>query len=356
MITELLDNWFSSAKKALFKYKDGFYELPYLANSPEIVIKSLTKSPFVKHSEKKGVFGSNNPFMQAEIKYHKIDEGLWIMDAVSFYKENVAYKRDVDNQLSSDYYNLMIEYSKTESNCKNALFDGVAYPNCSWVLFKSNGSLANCRFKGEKTRTLSLFFNDQWLKNVLSTKDFFQESSIKHFFDSKIDFIIWPDRSENAEFICNLSSKYFHQKIEQGIVKPEEWKEFVFKFFSSFINKYNEDSLGKNLINFSNTDRLKILETEKILVENLRGAFIGIDLLAARIGISPTKLKNNFKLVFGETIFQYFRKKQMEEAKILLEQKKEICIKEIAAQFGYNNPGKFSLAYKEHFGVLPSKI
>jgi len=97
MFLQRLDKWFSSVKKLLFKYKDGFYELPLIANSPEAIVKSITKMPFVKHSEATGVFGTNNPFVKAEIKYHKINEELWVMDSIAVYKENILYKRITDN-------------------------------------------------------------------------------------------------------------------------------------------------------------------------------------------------------------------------------------------------------------------
>jgi AraC-like DNA-binding protein len=82
--------------------------------------------------------------------------------------------------------------------------------------------------------------------------------------------------------------------------------------------------------------------------------FPGIDKIAKEIGLSPTKLKSDFKIVYKQSLFQYYRDKQLVFAQELLIGNKG-KIKDIAAVFGYENAGKFSTAFKKRFGLLPSE-
>lgn len=84
-------------------------------------------------------------------------------------------------------------------------------------------------------------------------------------------------------------------------------------------------------------------------------SFPGIEQLAASVGISPTKLKNDFKAVHGTSIFQYYRSNQLDMAYTVLKNK-SLKIKQIANLFGYENASKFSAAFKDKFSVTPSDL
>jgi AraC-like DNA-binding protein len=101
-------------------------------------------------------------------------------------------------------------------------------------------------------------------------------------------------------------------------------------------------------------DRLRIMAIENYLCENLEGKFEGIEFLSEKFKISPTKLKKDFKLHYGKSLFSYYQYQQMLLANKLLK-KEDIRIKELAIRMGYENAGKFSQAFKKHNSVLPSK-
>ena len=92
-----------------------------------------------------------------------------------------------------------------------------------------------------------------------------------------------------------------------------------------------------------------------IVSENLQSKFMGIDELSDIFRISPTKMKHDFKIIFGQSIFSYFQSKQIELAKEVLA-KGNYPINEIATVFGYSNASKFSSAFKKKTGFLPSEI
>ena len=352
-MAERINKWYYSAKRLLFRYKDGFFELPIMANSPETIIKSLAKMPFVRHSPSKRWFGSNNPFNNADIFYYKIEKGLWFMHSDAFYKENVMYKRFNDKQLPSDYYLLFLEVTRSKDKSKNGLINGISYSSCTWVLLKPNAGNTHCRFKGSSTSSLVLYISKRWLNEVLLKHSIFLNSSLQKFFESKAKLLMFQEDIKFAEQLEKESKKIFASTIEHGGSNTSIWLDFSFSLISRFVEVYSTKNMGDNLFEISQINRKTIIQAEKYLIDNMAGPFIGIERLSQMLGISGTKLKRNFKLVYGDTIFQYFRKKQLESAKIMLKNS-DMSIKDIAAVYGYNSPSKFTAAYKTYFRELPS--
>lgn len=355
MQSEVIDKWYLSIKKFIFRNNNGFFELPILSNSPESIVKSLTRMPFVKHSVKGKSFGSNNLFINALINYYEIEEGLWFMLSNAYYKENISYIRLNDNEDKSDYYLLFIEFTKTNFNPKQGLIDGIVYSNVTWVLLKPKTGNEHCRFKSNNTTSLALYMSKNWIENNIFTLEEFQKSALKTFFETKTKLIMWSEKIEIAEELEKEAKNIFNSIDNQGNIEKLFWKDFITKYLITFFKRNEIECSNINLYNLPQINRKKILEVEKFLIQNINAPFMGIQELSTRVGISPTKLKNDFKLIYGDTVFQFFRKKQLESAKIILS-RKELNIKQIALLFGYSNPSKFTNAFKDQYGFLPSEI
>ncbi len=67
---------------------------------------------------------------------------------------------------------------------------------------------------------------------------------------------------------------------------------------------------------------------------------------------SGTYIKKVFRLMYGEPVFAYIRRKKMLEAaeKIITT---DLTITEIAGLFGYSNSSKFSSAFRQIIGISP---
>lgn len=77
-----------------------------------------------------------------------------------------------------------------------------------------------------------------------------------------------------------------------------------------------------------------------------------LDELANRFALSPTVMKKCFKGVYGDSIYAYLKKCRLELSMQLLALG-EKSVGEIAAFIGYDNPAKFSSAFKKAYGVSP---
>ena len=79
-----------------------------------------------------------------------------------------------------------------------------------------------------------------------------------------------------------------------------------------------------------------------------------IEQLAQEAGLSPTALKVCFKGVYGSSVYAYLRGYRLQTAQKLLAET-NASVAEIAHRVGYENPNKFSSAFREAYGLTPTE-
>ena len=77
--------------------------------------------------------------------------------------------------------------------------------------------------------------------------------------------------------------------------------------------------------------------------------------IATHFGINEFKLKKNFKLKFGHTVFDFLFDLKMDHAYQLLRDGGKF-VNEVSREVGYKNPNHFTTAFTKRFGVSPSKL
>ena len=80
---------------------------------------------------------------------------------------------------------------------------------------------------------------------------------------------------------------------------------------------------------------------------------VTIEELARQYLINPTTLKTVFKEVYGSSLAAHMKEHRMEKAAALLRET-DMSVAEIAGQVGYESQSKFTAAFKEQFGQLPT--
>ncbi len=98
-----------------------------------------------------------------------------------------------------------------------------------------------------------------------------------------------------------------------------------------------------------------LLQVKSILYRHIFGSPPSIKELAQQSHMSPTKLKTDFKSLFGTSIYQYYLRIKLNVAHELLKNK-EGTIGEIGYRLGYSNISQFSAQFKKQFGTSPSQI
>jgi len=99
----------------------------------------------------------------------------------------------------------------------------------------------------------------------------------------------------------------------------------------------------------------RLVKVESLLVKDFAVPPPTITELSKISAMSPTKLKKDFKTIYGLPLYEYFQKNRMMRAKDLLMEEK-YAIKEVGMMVGYANLGHFAASFKKEFGVLPSEL
>ena len=207
------------------------------------------------------------------------------------------------------------------------------------LVHKANNSIKDYDVKGRDLKLISI---DVYLDQIVSSNG--KSNRLSEQWKEKISNIFKED--EFYFSIPNEEIKILAKMIESiEIFDVESYLNFklkVFQFILSilelqFKTEPDEEMIVKNI--------------KKILKDNSYSKFPTINELCKNMKISRYKLQSSFMKIEGIGINQYIKKKKMDYSKILLMTEKTIL--EIANEIGYENPSKFSEAFKSYFEILP---
>lgn len=124
------------------------------------------------------------------------------------------------------------------------------------------------------------------------------------------------------------------------------------RFLIHFLDRTQEDERSFKM---KDEDVSRLVKVESLLVKDFAVPPPTITELSKISAMSPTKLKKDFKTMYGLPLYEYFQKNRMMRAKDLLMEEK-YAIKEVGMMVGYANLGHFAASFKKEFGVLPSEL
>lgn len=346
------NNWPKHVQKYLFRLKDGFFQFPYLFNSPQIMLDSIAKLPITKHYPTKQILIINTSLSKARIYYREIEEGFWFFGFFLNLKENIVASSKYDKSIFSDYYLLTFSLFEYKFPLKNG--EALTLDSICWTFSKPNTEISSYFYKESNGKFFSIAIKKDWVKKNFTSKVFKERKAILQFLNGKRGSYTWLDISVKAHQIAADLSVIIKQtdKMEStnSILKKNSMK-LMAEFFSNAFN----DSRIKDNISLSNLDYHNVAKAERIILQNLHLPFIGIDFIAKEVNTSPTKLKANFKAVFGFSMLQYHKEKNLVLAMQLIE-KSDFHIQEIAVITGHDSAGRFASSFKKRFGKLPSQV
>jgi AraC-like DNA-binding protein len=99
----------------------------------------------------------------------------------------------------------------------------------------------------------------------------------------------------------------------------------------------------------------RLMRVEARLVKDYTKPPPTIESLSKAAAMSATKLKRDFKLLYGLPIYEYYQRHRMKKARVLLTEM-SYSIKEVGVMVGYTNLSHFAVSFKKEFGVLPSEL
>jgi len=104
----------------------------------------------------------------------------------------------------------------------------------------------------------------------------------------------------------------------------------------------------------NSAERDKVLETQKIILQNLENP-LTIKALSREVGMNECYLKKGFKAMFGKTIHEFQQLERIKRSKALLSEG-IYSINEVAFMMGYGSPSHFSTSFKKITGMKPCEL
>ena len=108
-----------------------------------------------------------------------------------------------------------------------------------------------------------------------------------------------------------------------------------------------------SIIFIKHVELMYILQAiQNFLIEHLDQSYTQKE-LSKRFQIPITSMKQCFKSVYGTTIGNWLLQYRMNRAAVLLREKKELNVAEIAGMSGYDSQSKFAIAFRKVMGMSP---
>lgn len=101
------------------------------------------------------------------------------------------------------------------------------------------------------------------------------------------------------------------------------------------------------------SEQTALMETVRTYLLEHLSQRISVETLSRRFHMSQTALKHSFRETFGIPIGTYMRRRRLETACRLLTETDD-SIAEIVRMVGYENPGRFSVTFRQVTGMTPS--
>lgn len=125
------------------------------------------------------------------------------------------------------------------------------------------------------------------------------------------------------------------------------------KLLHKMVERIMEIACPKEMVDYHASSEEIIYSIHKYLLEHLSER-ITIEELSKKFLMNTTTLKKAFKEVYGVSIAAHVKEHRMELAARLLQESSD-SIAQIAQAVGYTSQSRFTTAFKEKYGVLPTE-
>lgn len=271
----------------------------------------------------------------------------------------------------SDYtvdQDILLNRTKTNKDFYTLRFDEViipgAIPSENFSQLPADSSpvktavfLASTKFdwmfltkKGTRVKGVNILFSKQWIEQFLEVESV--GDMIKKYLSLKMSaFNYEPMDMEYKRLLAEIVQTNVDPSFETLIIQNRVML-LLERFFTTTFYKMSDMHFNVKLSN-ENINQVKMVEKE--LVKDFSAEPPGINKLARSAAMSPSKLKNSFKEIYGLPIGQYYQKHRMNKAKAMLLSGK-YSVREVGVEVGYINLSNFAKAFRKAFDQLPSDL
>ena len=221
---------------------------------------------------------------------------------------------------------------------------------------KENTSLLLYNPKQNLPINLSLQPKTKYIAFIVSIQVFHsffsQVSGLIHFLDDENKdqkYYVNKDLSPSESLVVNQIISHSNEGSLAKLYIKGKVYELLSLYFNK--NKENNDQACPFLDSEENVEKIK--KAKQIVVDNLAEP-PSLQEIADEIGLSVSKLKEGFKHIYGESVFNFLLDYKMEYARKML-LTKQFNVSEISLKVGYSTASHFIAAFKKKYGTTPKQ-
>ncbi|MFK5981270.1 MAG: AraC family transcriptional regulator [Flavobacteriaceae bacterium] len=271
-----------------------------------------------------------------------IQEGFRVITLNNTSEEELTYLKGVENTFIQLHFCV---------NCESSLFFNEHYS----LGMKENKSVLLYNPKQNLPINLTVQPKGNHLILIVSIKIF-------HSFFSKVAGLIPFLNEENKDkkyyldkeltpsevlILNQIFKEHLHSSLHELYLKGK-----IYELLSLYFNKSEDDAQGCPFL--EDEDNVEKIKKAKQIVINNMADPPSLQEIADEIVLSVPKLKEGFKHIYGDTVFNFLLDYKLEYARRLLLSKKH-NISEISMQIGYSTASHFISAFKKKYGTTPKQ-
>lgn len=249
---------------------------------------------------------------------------------------------------TSDFYFIIYYYEY--KNCKNLqlkindriVVESVEDTYSTMLMTNSQVHQELMVTRGTLVRGLTIQLTEEWLRKKIAHPD-------------KVNFDMFRKQDVFQRFIKPKPQKILKDIFERSDLSaiPELYRNSrVLRLLESFLDGILKNGMKALVLPASAQDVGSLMKVEGYLFSHYREQFPHVEMLSRLACMSPTKLKTVFKKAFGQTLFEYYQKNRMYQAKQLLKMG-QYSVSQVGKMIGYQNISNFSAAFKKEFREYP---
>jgi len=154
-----------------------------------------------------------------------------------------------------------------------------------------------------------------------------------------------------GEWVTKEIQDLIHRMLHLSLEEPAQRKHFTLLVNTLLFHLLYQAVQQQPASNYNYYEVDSIQAARDMIRKNIRYHFV-IREIAQKVGMNEFKLKNGFRELFGNGVYEYLRSERMQTARALLTDSGR-SIKEIASMTGYRSVNSFIKAFKKMYGVTP---
>jgi len=283
-------------------------------------------------------------------KYIQLSNGLQGLISDYTINQDTIFKR---TKIEQEFFSLRFDEVYIPEDDRSDTDEVPAETN----LIKSAVLLGSTKFdwlfftpKNTRVKGVDFMFNRQWLGEFLKGETV--GDLIRKYLSLKMSaFYYEPMDIEYKKILSEIVNTGVDPSYENLVIQNRVML-LLERFFTRIHDKISYIHFE---VKMTPDDIMRLAKIESELVKDFSVEPLGISKLARMAAMSPSKLKNSFKEIYGLPVYQYFQKQRMNKAKAMLLSKK-YTVRDVGVEVGFSNLSNFAKAFKKSFDQLPSDL